>query len=75
MLGVSIYSVTSMKFIAGDSGNSFTTANISYQQPVNILGHKTKMSVAVQDFLGSYYDFEKEVVTQSQIYLGIKGDF
>jgi len=75
MLGVSIYRVSSMKFIAGDSGNSFTTANISYQQPVNILGHKTKMSVAVQDFLGSYYDFEKEVVTQSQIYLGIKGDF
>jgi len=75
LLGVNFYRVSSMQFMAGDPTDGFSTINISYHHPVNILGHKAKMSVIAQDYLGSYFDFEKETVTKSQLYLGIKGDF
>lgn len=75
LLGVNLYQVSNMQFLAGSKNDGFSTMNISYHHPINILGHKAKMSLMAQDVLGNYFDFEEETVTKLQIYLGIKGDF
>lgn len=75
LLGINVYHVDEMQFLAGDMGVGFTTANISYHHPVKLFGHKAKMSFSAQDILGNYFDFEKETVTKPQFYVGLKGDF
>ncbi|MDH3354322.1 MAG: hypothetical protein OEL79_03805, partial [Chromatiales bacterium] len=75
LLGVNLYQVSRMQFIAGNMNSGFSTMNISYQHSINILGHDAKVILGAQDVLGNYFDFSKETVTKPKIYLGIKGGF
>ena len=75
LLGVNLYQVSRMQFIAGNMNSGFSTMNISYQHSINILGHDAKVILGAQDVLGNYFDFSKETVNKPKIYLGIKGGF
>ncbi len=75
LLGINFYHVSEMMFLAGDMGEGFSTVNLSYHHGIDVIGHKAKMSFIAQNLMGSYFDYEQQNVTKSQIYLGIKGGF
>lgn len=71
---INLYNTTPMQYYAGDRTEGVAIADVVLRQGFNLAGREGKISLALKNLLGPYYDFEEETISSKSVYVTLEMD-